>query len=91
MNDNWGLCRACRWWQIEPDTTTNEKTVGVCAEEQLAHFQLSVMGHCGCNLFVEGRPARIEGSSEQPPIVQTVPLRQQRTKVIAPRRTSAHQ
>jgi hypothetical protein len=67
MNDNWGLCRACRWWQIEPDAAINEKTIGRCVEEHLVELQLSVMGHCGCSHFVEGRPLRVEGSSEQPP------------------------
>jgi|GEM_PF-2032679 len=67
MNDNWGLCRACRWWQIEPDAAINEKTIGRCVEEHLVELQLSIMGHCGCSHFVEGRPLRVEGSSEQPP------------------------
>jgi len=63
----WGLCRDCKWWQIEPDAHVELQTVGQCIEEELQPFQMSITGLGGCNRFIEGEPARAQGSSDQPP------------------------
>lgn len=68
MTDHeWGLCKDCKWWQIEPDGVVGNLTLGMCIEETLQPFQLRVSGNGGCNLFMAGKPARAEGSSEAPP------------------------
>jgi hypothetical protein len=69
MSENWGLCKACKWWQIEEEQTAADRTTGYCGEETLAPYQLSVTGHCGCSLFVEGKVGREAGASRQPPLV----------------------
>jgi len=63
----WGLCKECKWWQIEPDATVGDNTMGLCIDEQLQPFQLRVSGNSGCDVFMAGEPARAEGSSGQPP------------------------
>ena len=68
MSGNWGLCKDCKWWQIEPDASIANTTVGMCIEEKLQPFALRVSGNSGCNRFVPGAPARAEGSSQQPPV-----------------------
>lgn len=67
MNENWGLCKDCKWWQIEPAAKPSSRTTGQCIDEDLQPFQLLVSGDSGCNRFMEGEPARAKGSSEQPP------------------------
>jgi hypothetical protein len=66
MNDQWGLCKDCKWWQIEPDAAIEDHTLGLCIDEDLQPYQLRVSGDSGCNHFMEGTPARAEGSSEAP-------------------------
>lgn len=68
MSAEWGLCQECKWWQIEPDATIGDRTMGLCIEEQLQPFQLRVSGDSGCTLFMPGDPARAKGSSEKPPV-----------------------
>lgn len=70
MSDDWGLCRACKWWQIEPDASVADQTVGVCIEEELQPLHLRISGNGGCNRFMAGKPARAEGSSEKPPMAE---------------------
>ena len=65
--DGWGLCISCKWWQIEPDAKEEHLTAGYCIEEKLQPFSLRVTGNSGCNRYVEGKPARGEGSSDKPP------------------------
>lgn len=72
MADQWGLCKDCKWWQIEPDASVENTTVGLCIEEQLQPYQLRVSGNSGCNVFMPGKPARAKGSSQQPPIAAPV-------------------
>lgn len=67
MSDQWGLCKDCKWWQIEPDASVANLTLGLCIDEELQRFQLRVSGNSGCNRFMSGEPARAEGSSGQPP------------------------
>lgn len=64
---NWGLCKDCQWWQIEPEASVANTTMGVCIEERLQPFQLRVSGNSGCNRHAAGQPARAEGSGAAPP------------------------
>jgi len=67
MSEQWGLCKDCKWWQIEPDASIEDQTCGYCIEQDLQPFQLRITGNGGCNRFMAGKPARAEGSSEKPP------------------------
>ncbi len=64
---SWGLCKSCKWWQIEPKAHVAPLTAGYCIEEKLQPFQLRVTGNAGCDRYMEGKPARGKGSSEKPP------------------------
>lgn len=66
-NSGWGLCKDCRWWQIEPDAAVENLTLGVCIDNKLQPFQLRVSGISGCNRFSNGKPQRKEGASDVPP------------------------
>ena len=66
-NDQWGLCKDCKWWQVEPDASIANTTMGLCIEEKLQPLQLRVSGNSGCTRFMPGKPARAEGSGEAPP------------------------
>ena len=63
----WGLCKDCKWWQIEPDAEVASRTIGMCIDEDLIAFQLRIGGNGGCNRFMEGTPAHARGSSDAPP------------------------
>lgn len=65
--NQWGLCKDCKWWQVEPDATIVNLTLGLCIEEDLQEFQLRISGLGGCNHFQPGKPARAQGSSTAPP------------------------
>jgi hypothetical protein len=67
MSDTWGLCKNCKWLQVEPEASPENLTLGLCIEERLQPFQLRVSGNSGCNRFVEGKPAHAKGSSAAPP------------------------
>jgi hypothetical protein len=64
---DWGMCKDCEWWQIEPGATATNTTVGVCVEETLQPFRLRVSGNSGCNHYTPGEPAHAAGSSAAPP------------------------
>lgn len=68
----WGLCKDCKWWQVEPDATVSDRTVGVCIEESLHEFRLRISGNAGCTMFTPGKPARAKGSSDKPPTTVAV-------------------
>lgn len=70
MSDQWGLCKDCKWWQIEPAVQVRPTTMGLCIDEKLQPFTLRVSGNSGCNRFLPGEPARGEGSSGRPPIAK---------------------
>jgi len=72
MESQWGKCKDCKWWQIEPDAQIRDNTIGLCIDEELQPLQLVVSGNSGCNHFMEGEPARAEGSSAEPPVAQPV-------------------
>jgi len=64
---DWGLCKDCQWWQIDPGATVADNTMGLCTEEEIQPFQLRVSGHSGCNRYAPGEPAHAAGSSAAPP------------------------
>lgn len=66
-DSNWGLCRDCKWWQLEPRANIANTTLGLCIEEQLQPYQLRVSGTSGCNVFTPGKPAHAKGSATAPP------------------------
>jgi hypothetical protein len=66
----WGLCKECKWWQIEPEAPVGDTTMGVCIDETLQPHRLLISGNGGCDLFMEGEPARAKGSSETPPTAE---------------------
>lgn len=72
MNSNWGFCKDCKWWQIEPGASVADKTMGLCIDEDLQQFRLLVSGNSGCNRFTQGEPARAKGSSSRPPTAEPV-------------------
>jgi hypothetical protein len=63
----WGLCKNCKWLQIEPGASPENLTLGLCIEERLQLFRLRVSGNSGCNRFTEGKPIHAKGSSAAPP------------------------
>jgi hypothetical protein len=67
MNEQWGFCKDCKWWQIEPDAASADETLGTCIDEDLVAFQLLVSGNSGCIHFMEGEPARAPGAASHPP------------------------
>jgi hypothetical protein len=66
-DQEWGLCKDCKWWQIEPEAAVENPTLGLCIDEELQAFRLRVSGVSGCNRFMSGEPARAKGSGEAPP------------------------
>jgi hypothetical protein len=66
-NHDWGLCKDCKWWQLEPGASIENTTMGLCIDEQLQPFKLRVSGNSGCNRFMLGKPARAAGSGAAPP------------------------
>jgi hypothetical protein len=71
-DSEWGLCKDCKWWQIEPKAAVQNLTMGLCIDEKLQRFLLRVSGNSGCNRFMPGKPARAAGSSEAPPTAEPV-------------------
>jgi hypothetical protein len=66
-SEDWGECKDCKWWQIEPDAAVADRTMGLCIDEELQPFKLRVSGNSGCNRFMSGKIARAKGSSAAPP------------------------
>jgi hypothetical protein len=69
---DWGLCKDCKWWQLDPGAAVAPRTMGLCIEEQLQPFRLRVSGESGCNMYIPGEPAYANGSSSAPPTAQPV-------------------
>ena len=65
--ESWGLCKDCKWWQIEPKAKVANTTMGLCIDEKLQAYRLRVSGNSGCNRFMPGKPAKAAGSSKAPP------------------------
>ena len=71
MSDKqWGECKDCKWFQIEPKAKPKNDTLGLCIEETVQPIRLRVSGNSGCNLFIEGEVAYAAGSSSAPPTAQ---------------------
>jgi hypothetical protein len=66
-DEEWGLCKDCKWFQIEPNAKANDDTMGLCIDEDLQRFHLRVSGDSGCNRFMAGKVAHAAGSSAAPP------------------------
>ena len=43
----WGLCKDCKWWQLDPKADPNNLTLGLCIDEKLQPFLLRVSGISG--------------------------------------------
>jgi hypothetical protein len=69
-NDHWGLCKACKWFQVEPREEPRDATMGLCIEDELQPFRLRVSGNSGCNHFISGKVAHAVGSSAAPLIAE---------------------
>ena len=68
MTDSeWGLCKDCKWFQVEPGAKVADSTMGLCIEESLQHLRLRVSGNSGCNEFMAGEVAYAKGSSAARP------------------------
>lgn len=67
---DWGKCKDCKWFQIEPSAQPSNNTMGLCIEEKLQQFLLRVSGNSGCNRFMTGKVAHAEGSSGAPPTAE---------------------
>jgi len=66
-HEDWGLCKDCKWHQIEPDVHLANTTMGLCIDEELQPYRLRVSGNSGCNRFMPGKPAHAKGSGAAPP------------------------
>jgi hypothetical protein len=69
-SSEWGECKDCKWFQIEPGKEARNNTMGLCIEESLQHLRLRVSGNSGCNYFKAGNIAHAEGSSAAPPVAR---------------------
>jgi hypothetical protein len=67
---DWGLCKDCQWWQIEPEAQIADNTMGLCTAEALQAFLLRVSGISGCTHYTPGEPTRAAGSSAAPPTAE---------------------
>ena len=52
MNDHWGHCKNCKWWDVESTEAAAREPIGYCMEEDLQPFHLRVTSSSGCNCFV---------------------------------------
>jgi hypothetical protein len=67
---DWGMCKECQWWQIDPEAKIANTTMGVCIEEALQPFRLRVSGNSGCQHYTPGEPAHAAGSRAAPPTAE---------------------
>ena len=64
---DWGMCKDCQWWQMDPEANVANTTMGVCIEDALQPFRLRVSGNSGCHHYTPGQPTHAVGSSAAPP------------------------
>jgi hypothetical protein len=38
--EEWGECKDCKWFQVEPGASVENTTMGLCIEESLQWFTL---------------------------------------------------
>ena len=67
---DWGFCKDCKWWQVEPGAKLANTAMGLCIDEDLQAFRLRVSGNSGCNRYMPGQPAHAAGSSKAPPTAE---------------------
>jgi hypothetical protein len=67
----WGECKDCKWFQVEPNAKVSDNTLGLCLDDNLLEYRLRVSGNSGCNRFMPGEVARAKGSSAAPPTAKT--------------------
>ena len=67
---DWGLCKECQWWQIDPEASITNTTMGLCIEAALQPFRLRVSGNSGCHHHTPGQPTHAAGSSAAPPTAE---------------------
>jgi len=68
----WGLCKNCKWWQIELKAPVKNATLGLCIDDEIYPFRIRLSGNSGCNNFMKGTPARAPGSASAPPTAKPV-------------------
>ena len=68
-NQNWGECKSCQHFAIEPNATPAPNTMGLCIVHDHESQHLRVSGGCGCDLFANGEVAHAQGASAVPPRV----------------------
>ncbi|MHC5540746.1 hypothetical protein ACYOEI_21205 [Singulisphaera rosea] len=66
---NWGECKGCKYFEIEPGARAGDRTMGLCIVHELETYRLRVSGASGCTLFEHGKVAHAEGASKAPPSV----------------------
>lgn len=66
-NANWGECKGCRHFEVEPGVAAEANTMGLCIVHEHEIHQLRVSGACGCSQFAQGEAAHAEGASAVPP------------------------
>jgi hypothetical protein len=67
---DWGMCKECQWWQIDPEANSANTTMGLCIEDALRPFRLRVSGNSGCTHYTPGEPIHAAGSSAAPPTAE---------------------
>jgi hypothetical protein len=67
---DWGMCKACQWWQIDPEAHMANTTMGLCIEDARQPFRLRVSGNSGCTHYTPGEPTHAVGSSAAPPTAE---------------------
>ena len=66
MTDSeWGLCKDCKWFQVEPGAKVADSTMGLCIEESLQYLRLRVSGNSGLHEFMAGEVAYAKGSKRR--------------------------
>jgi hypothetical protein len=68
-SQNWGECKGCKYFEVEPDAKVGDRTMGLCVVQELESYRLRVSGNSGCTLFEHGKVAHAKGASEAPPHV----------------------
>ncbi|WP_435020000.1 hypothetical protein TA3x_001591 [Tundrisphaera sp. TA3] len=66
-NQNWGECKSCRHFEIEPAASAAANTMGLCIVHEHEMQHLRVSGSCGCDLHADGQAAHAKGASRVPP------------------------
>ena len=63
----WGECKDCKWWQIEPEASVGNLTMGLCIDEKLQPLPFASLGEQRVQPFHARRTGQSKGSGEAPP------------------------